>query len=83
MPVITYMEMNSTISTVQQIKYKEKRNLGTYIRTLNNDEMYRIDCCIMCSLSIDFQTAIELKTERDLYKKLYKELLEKVVKSMD
>ena len=27
MPVITYMEMNSTISTVQQIKYKEKRNL--------------------------------------------------------
>ena len=177
MPVITYMEMNSTISTVQQIKYKEKRNLimeeenimdysnnikkgdifyvsyakdymngdddtgrpsiivssdtlnlhseyvkvvylttkqkkpmpthtfiyckkpsmalcetidtieksrlGTYIRTLTNDEMYRIDCCIMCSLGIDFQTAIELKTERDLYKKLYKELLEKVVKSMD
>ncbi len=37
----------------------------------------------MCSLGIDFQTAIELKTERDLYKKLYKELLEKVIKSMD
>lgn len=25
MPVITYMEMNSTISTVQQIKYNEKK----------------------------------------------------------
>lgn len=48
MPVITYMEMNSTISTVQQIKYKEKilimeeENIMDYSNNIKKGDIFYV-----------------------------------------
>ena len=64
-----------------------KDRLGDYIRTCTEAEMNRIDKAMLCSLGISLPSPSEetisdstpIAVERNLYKKLYEQLLSKVV----
>lgn len=80
-----------TIHTV----YKDR--IGTYVRTVSDEEMKGIERGLRCSLGmasaktseptvsdknvelVSMQENIQLTAERDMYKKLYENLLEKVI----
>lgn len=76
----------------------EKDRIGTYVRTVSNEEMEEIERGLRSSLGMDvpvasvndaepnndmglvsMQKEIQLTAERDMFKKLYEDLLSKVV----
>lgn len=70
----------------EQVVSISKSKIGNYIRTCTDNEMREIDKCLLVSLALDTpQPKCEQEiddsaaVERDIYKKLYHELLEKVV----
>ena len=69
----------------EQVTAVDKDRLGGYIKSCTNDEMDAIDKCLKVSLALDdveVTKADESKTviERDLYKKLYEQMLDRMLK---
>lgn len=75
----------------EQIHTVGKDRIGDFIRTCTDREMKAVDECLMVSLGLSdsevqtpttpvaIESTVELKTERDLYKRLYEQMLEKVM----
>lgn len=87
----THVEVYSTprISTVlcEQITSVSVERLGEYVGTCDDEEVQMIDSAILVSLGLkkqednELQTSdIVMKTELNLYKRLYSELVEKIAR---
>lgn len=72
-----YCKSQST-ALCETIHTVSKDKLGTYVRTVSDDEMGQIEHALMCSLGIT-QSPGKAQIERDMYKRLYYELLERIV----
>lgn len=80
-----------SIALCEQVHTVSKDRIGDFIRTCTDREMQAVDECIKVSLGLtdsEVQTpaapvantdTVQLMTERDMYKKLYEQLLEKVI----
>lgn len=78
----------------EQVCTVSKDRIGDFIRTCTSKEMKKVDECLMVSLglsgeqiqtpsasaaAVENEYKVQLMTERDLYKKLYEQMLEKMI----
>lgn len=88
----THVTVRSTgrVSTVlcEQVCSVSTERVGTYIGECTDKEMENIDIALMISLQLDnaiktakeyYEDTIRLQTERDTYKTMYEQLLNKLV----
>ena len=93
-PLPTHVEVKSNVLSTalcEQITTVSKDRLGQFIRQCTYEEMKALDKAMMISLGIeppdetvaivqhDDETESAAAIERDLYKRLYEQLLEKVI----
>lgn len=93
-PLPTHVEVKSNVLSTalcEQITTVSKDRLGQFIRQFTYEEMKALDKAMMISLGIeppdetvtivqhDDETESATAIERDLYKRLYEQLLEKVI----
>lgn len=89
-PLPTHVEVMAqcpSIAKCESIHTVSKEMLGTYITTCTDEEMEQIDKALCCSLDIQFPEVSEqctaeinaLKTELTIYKRMYDELLERLI----
>lgn len=76
----------------EQVCTVSKERIGDFIRTCTDKEMKAVNDCIKVSLgladpqiqiqaapAVPQESTVQLMTERDLYKKLYEQMLEKMI----
>lgn len=95
LPTHAEITANGTTSTVlcEQISSVSVNRIGDYITSLTDSEMKPVDDALKASLNLNSEppkfispiqpensSDIVIKTERDLYKRLYEQLLEKLSK---
>ena len=92
-PLPTHVQIMSSLpSTVlcESIYTINKDRLGTFIRACTEEEMQEVDKALAISLGLEFseepektvmQEDTKTKTELEVYKKLYSELLERLIKN--
>lgn len=80
-----------SVALCEQIQTVSKDSLGDFVRTCTDREMKAVDECIKVSLGLSDSPVhtpaapvantdtVQLMTERDLYKRLYEQMLEKVM----
>lgn len=89
-PLPTHVEIicKSTASTVlcENIQTVSKERLGDFIRICSTAEMKKIDEALLISLGLevpaateDHKQVVELEAERNVYKKMYENLLDRMM----
>lgn len=84
----------NSIALCEQVTSVSEERIGDYIGECTASEMQQIDIALAVSLGIDFKNEktvevvkpvdndaiVRLETERDVYKKLYEQMLERTVR---
>lgn len=84
----------NSIALCEQVTSVSEERIGDYIGTCSNLEMQQIDIALAISLGIDINaekpvdavkevtndTIVRIETERDVYRKLYEQMLERMVR---